>query len=367
VSGLKVLVIGYMHLRNDKRVFRTVQALSKKGEVIYQYWTEKEELPFKENNIRYIPVKCSNRGNIFQKAVERKQFDEKICHLVESEDYDILYMHHFPATKPLKPFVVAKKRGKKIVYDIHEYHPQNFLNTLPRPLSDLKEFVMWRIFKKQLQLSDLCIFVSEETRDDVVTKTGLNPEKTFVVPNYASMKIEPDPDKKKMEIVLVGKTPRNLIHEKRLVKALVERGFSFRIIGMDSETFSDVPHTYTSFLPYEKMMGELSKSMFSLISYSTIGREDYKNDLYALPHKFYDSIAAGTPVIVKNSFVSMAKIVEDLGIGVVIDPANVEESLKRIENACQRYEEILENIRRHQEGFVWDKKKEEEFLERVMG
>lgn len=47
MSGLKVLVIGYMHLRNDKRVFRTVQALSKKGEVIYQYWTEKEELPLR--------------------------------------------------------------------------------------------------------------------------------------------------------------------------------------------------------------------------------------------------------------------------------------------------------------------------------
>ncbi|AGL49534.1 glycosyl transferase family 1 [Thermotoga maritima MSB8] len=363
---MKVLVIGYMHPRNDKRVFRTVQALSKRSEVIYQYWTEKEELPFKENNIRYIPVKCSNRGNIFQKAVKRKQVDEKIRHLVETEDYDILYMHHFPATKPLKPFVVAKKRGKKIVYDIHEYHPQNFLSTLPRPLSDLKGFVMWRIFKKQLQLSDLCIFVSEETRNDVVAKTGLDPEKTFIVPNYASMKIEPDPDKKKMEIVLVGKTPRNLIHEKKLIRALVERGFSFRIIGMDSEAFSDVPHTYTSFLPYEKMMEELSKSMFSLISYKPTGKED-KNYLYSLPHKFYDSIAAGTPVIVKNSFVSMAKMVEDLGIGVVIDPANVEESLKRIENACQRYEEILENIRRHQEGFVWDEKKEEEFLERVMG
>ncbi|PLV56736.1 glycosyltransferase [Thermotoga sp. SG1] len=362
---MKVLVIGYMHSRDDKRVFRTVQALSKKYEVIYQYRTEEEETSFKENNIKYVSVRCLNKGSVLQKAVERKSFDEEICRLIKTEDYDIIYMHHFPATSPLKPFLIAKKRGKKIVYDVHEYHPQNFLNTLPSPLYDLKEFVMWRIFRKQLKLADLCIFVSEETRNDVVAKAGLNPEKTFIVPNYASLKIEPDPGRKRREIVMVGKTPRGFTHEKRLIKALIERGFSFRIIGMDSKVFSDVSHTYTSFLPYERMMEEISRGMFSLVSYSTIGK-DYKNYLYALPHKFYDSIAAGTPVVVKESFVSMAKIVKELKIGVVIDPSNTEDSLRKIESACQRYEELLENIKKHQDLFIWDERKEEEFLKKII-
>ena len=101
------------------------------------------------------------------------------------------------------------------------------------------------------------------------------------------------------------------------------------------------------------------------MSYSTIGREDYKNDLYALPHKFYDSIAAGTPVVVKKSFVSMARLVKELEIGVVIDPSNTEDSLRKIEDACQRYERILENIKKHQNLFVWDERKEEEFLKKI--
>ncbi|ACM22227.1 Putative uncharacterized protein [Thermotoga neapolitana DSM 4359] len=365
MTAVKILVIGYMHSRDDKRVFRTVRALSKRWKVIYQYRTKESESGFEERGIEYIPLKCENTGSVLRKLSERRIFDEKICHLVEREDYDVLYLHHFPATKPLKPFLITKKQGKKIIYDIHEYHPQNFLNVLPRPLSDLKEFFMWRIFKKQLELSDLCIFVSEETRDEIVAKTGLAPSKTFVVPNYASLKIEPDSGRKRKEIIMVGKTQRNLTYEKKLIKALIEKGFSFRVIGMESKVFSDVPHTYTSFLPYEKMMEEISKGMFSLVSYSTIGREDYKNDLYALPHKFYDSIAAGTPVVVKKSFVSMARLVKELEIGVVIDPSNTEDSLRKIEDACQRYERILENIKKHQNLFVWDERKEEEFLKKI--
>ncbi|PNR94753.1 glycosyltransferase [Petrotoga sp. 9PWA.NaAc.5.4] len=273
---MKILIIGYMHPKLDKRVFRTVRTLSKSNEIIYQYWTDKEEKKYQDGNITYMPIKYTketNKDSPFEKLINRRAFDKIICDLIENEDYDILYMHHFLASRPLNPFKIAKKRNKKIVYDIHEYHPENFLAELPAIIGDLKTAVIWRLFKKQLNLSNLAIFVSDETRDDIINKTKISKEKTFIMPNYASFSIKPDIQKKRKEIVLVGKTTRKIEDEKKLLNILIKKGFSFKVIGMDSKEFDDIPHTATSFLPYNEMMEELSKASFSLISYNTVKKK----------------------------------------------------------------------------------------------
>ncbi|MBM7560330.1 hypothetical protein JOC61_002143, partial [Marinitoga litoralis] len=53
---MKILIIGYMHPKYDKRVFRTVKALSKENEIIYQYITPGIEKEYTEKNIKYIPI-----------------------------------------------------------------------------------------------------------------------------------------------------------------------------------------------------------------------------------------------------------------------------------------------------------------------
>jgi len=365
---LTILIIGYTHDKYDKRVFRTVQALSKVSKVIYQYLTYTDEPPYEEGNVRYLPTKCvdSREGNPLKKLFDRRPLDKEIYRLIATEEYDVLYMHHFLATIPLKPFEIAKKRGKKIVYDIHEYHPENFLSGLHGVLGNVKTSTVLSIFKRQLELSDLCIFVSEETKNDIVQYADIDPKKTSVLSNYASILIPPDLSKKHKEIVYVGKITRHIDNEKSILKQLIRDGFSFKIIGMDEKEFSDVPHMYTEFLSYDKMMEEVSKSAFSLISFNTLKKNNkYKNDLYSLPHKYYDSLAAGTPVIVKDSFVSMAKQVRDLGLGVIINTLNVEESKKRILDAYNNYENILKNIEKHQDKFVWNKDKEQEFIKKI--
>ncbi|KAF2961775.1 glycosyl transferase family 1 [Fervidobacterium sp. 2310opik-2] len=361
----KVLIVGYYHPKNDKRVFRTVEALSKVCNVSYQYISDNENDIHVKNNIKFIPIlfRINAQDNVLKKALKRIKFDLKVLKVIESEDYDILYMHHFLPMFPLKPFKSAKSKKKMVVYDIHEYHPENFLNSLSGLAKFLKEKIMWKIFEMQLKLADKLIFVSKEMQEDVYEKLGLD-KPYLVVPNYASISVEPK--EKRKEISFVGKVTRNIEKEKEILKKLIEKEFTFKIIGMDSDVFKEVPHEYTSFLPYEDMMIELSKSAFSLISYNTVRNENYKNDLFALPNKYYDSICAGTPVIVKNTFVSMAKEVEKYGIGVVIDPNDVEESVKRILNAYERYDEIMENVRKYKGNFVWDDKKKEEFVNFVL-
>lgn len=357
---MRILIIGYMHSKYEKRVFKTVEILSKNFEVIYQYWTDKDEKRYIEGNISYIPVKYEKRNNknIIHEYFRRKNFDKVLFDLIKNSDYDIVYFHHFLQSLPVKAFKAAKKKGKVVIYDIHEYHPENFLSFLKGLLKRLKEKIMLKIFEKQIKLSDKLVFVSKEIQEDIFKTLSIN-KPYLIVPNYAHFSVSAK--EKKKEIVLVGKTPRNIEREKEIIKRLISYGFKFKIIGIDSEHFKDIPHEYTSFLPYEDMMKGLSKSAFSLISYGSFGNEE-KNYIYSLPHKFFDSIAAGTPVIVRRDFVSMAKEVKNYNIGVIIDPNNVEDSVKRILKAYENYNELLKNVEKFKNLYIWDKEKEENFL-----
>jgi len=358
----KVLVIGYMHLKEDKRVFRTVKALSKCAEVIYQYLTDKPEKEYKEGNIHYIPIEWHENlnANAVVKLWKRRKLDKKILDLIESMDFNILYMHHFLPSKPLEPFKYAKSMGKKVVYDIHEYHPENFLSNFSGIVGRLKTSVMKRIFDRQMELSDKLVFVS--TRHMEYSLNGKSKE-CLVVPNYADMTLSSN--EKKKEIAFVGKLARKLENEVLIVRKLIKKGFVFKIIGMDSQFFKNVEHVHTGFLPYSEMMRELSVARFSLISYSP-PKAELMNYAFALPNKFFDSLAAMTPVIVKNTFVSMSKIVENLGVGVVINPQDVDGSVQKILEVYEDYDKIIENIEKHKDKFIWDEKKEREFIEFVL-
>lgn len=339
-----------------------MKAISQRCKVIYQYLSTEEENVHENESIEYFPMKYIRSSNIVKELFKRRYLDRKICQLVRNEVYDILYMHHFPATMPVEPFRIAKRRKKKIIYDIHEYHPQNFLANLPTPLNRIKERIMWKIFEEQIKLSDKLVFVSEEVMEDVFKI--INFKKPYiVVPNYASFSLNPE-KKKKDEICFVGKTSRSLSQKEiQILEKLTKEGILFKVIGMNAN-FGIQNSKVFSFLPYEEMMREISKSKFSWISYQPFS--DYKNYFFALPHKFFDSIAAGTPVIVSKSFVSMAKIVESKRIGVIIDSENVEESVKKIKKAFSDYKEIIENVEKYQKEFVWDKEKEEKFLDFVL-
>ncbi|KLO24344.1 group 1 glycosyl transferase [Marinitoga sp. 1197] len=361
---MTILIIGYMHPKYDKRVFRTVKSLSKSNKIIYQYITEKNEERYIKNNIEYIPIKYKiNVKNKMKELVNRRKLDKKILKIIQAYDYDILYMHHFFASMPIKPFRIAKKRKKKIIYDIHEHHPENFLNNLSGIKKQIKEKILWKIFKKQLKLSDKLIFVSKDIQEDIYSVLSIN-KSYYIQKNYAEISI--NSKEKLKEISFVGKINRNLDEEKIILKKLNQKGFSFRIIGMESDYFKDIPHEYTTFLPYDQMIKELSKSSFSLISFNTIKNRSYKNDLFSLPNKYYDSIAAETPVIVKNTFISMAKEVEKLKIGVVINPKNVDESVEKILEAYNNYDELLNNIKKHKEKFIWTEDKEKKFIEFII-
>jgi len=85
VLALKILVIGYLHKKYDKRVFRTVCALSKKHEIVYQYRSEKIEESYMEDNIKFLPIYYirDKKTPPLKELLKRRGFDSKIMNIIK--------------------------------------------------------------------------------------------------------------------------------------------------------------------------------------------------------------------------------------------------------------------------------------------
>jgi len=356
----KIFMIGYMHTKNDKRVERSVKALEKEFEVKLQYLEKSNGLINDRQNLG-IYLQRSVKKNILSRKVDSflllRQYDRKILAEVVNGDYDILYIHGVSIFYPLKFFRIAKKRGKKIVFDMHEYYPQDYLSYLKKPFSLIKEFIYEKlIFKNQLKLSDMVISVSKGISQHIYSK-NLYEQKIYYLPNYASYYIpSKDARKKEKSICFVGGTSRSIKTVLPLLKALSENGFSVKIIGTHIAGFESL-----GFLAYQQMMEKLSESMFSLIAY------DFDPTMieyaHSMPNKFFDSICAGTPVMVDKRFKSMASEVNKYGVGHVIDIHNVSQSINVFMRSSQKreYERILNHIAVYRDDFFWNSEKEERF------
>lgn len=159
---MKTLVIGYGHQKDDKRVSRSVSALKKLGPVHYQFWrTAADEQSEQRGNGVILHPLSRDQMRGFGKYAKRLNFDREVLRLVSELDYDLVVFHFSPAFFPVKVFAEAKKRKKKIIYDLHEIMPEQ---RLPEKAGLLKPF-LWTILKTQFSLSDGVISVSQEAID----------------------------------------------------------------------------------------------------------------------------------------------------------------------------------------------------------
>ncbi len=75
---MKVLVIGYGHIINDKRVARTVDVLRQCGLVHYQYWEDSETKNEEElSNVKKYPLNRNSMKGLGRYG-KRLNFDKEI-------------------------------------------------------------------------------------------------------------------------------------------------------------------------------------------------------------------------------------------------------------------------------------------------
>ncbi|HON27683.1 MAG: glycosyltransferase [Mesotoga sp.] len=351
---MKTLVVGYNHSRKDKRVMRTVEIFCRLGPVCYQFSGENSAFSNDfQRNLRDFSL-CRDEMPGRGKLIKRIRLDREILKLVKELDYDLAYFHSFPASQPIKLFREVKKRGKKLLYDLHEIMPVQFL---PEKYSFLNP-VLWRILKAQLSLVDGVIGVSDEAMKMMFEKTGIA-RPLLIIPNYAATGIQIGRNAKNAEIAVVGGTSRKITINGNLLKELKK---NFKLISIG--TNCDIVDEELPFMNYDLMMDRISKVKYTLLAFQSRSDPQYPNDIYSLPNKFYDSLAAGTPVIIDDRFVSMKKIIEETNTGLILDLSKEpDRDLSLILNAPGSYDSYLENLGRYYDRFVWDNSKEDCFVD----
>ncbi|HDP77855.1 MAG TPA: hypothetical protein ENN47_06685, partial [Mesotoga infera] len=328
---MSILVIAFLHPKKDKRVMRTVEALSSAGDVDYIYWSEDESEYHTEGDVTFHPVLHHiNKHSIVRELISRRTHEAKMIEVASSLRPELVYIHHFATVIPLQIYKRFWKMKVPIITDFHEYVPEEFLfgvNAIPKII---KTNYAKSFYRKMLSRSAGAVFVSKWMIDDA---KAINPLlKTLWIPNYGDSSVETlAKERRNKEIVFVGSVRRDLEKEKELLICLKKKGYEFTTIG--SSPLEGISQSIP-FLEYGKMIKRISQASFSIISFSSTdaGGKPLLNYVHSMPNKFFDSVVSGTPIIVDKRLEDIAQIVERDNLGIVIDRNNPEESAETIDH-----------------------------------
>ncbi len=246
-------------------------------------------------------------------------------------DYDV---YHFHDPELIPAGVLLKKRGKKVIYDVHEDYPVYFIykEAFPRALRKSLAWLIGKIERYSAGMFDAVVTVTPTIYERF---KSLNPN-TYLVYNFPSIEgLVPDEEltpwqNKSDAVVYVGSLTLDrgveemvraagLVQEKIPVSLLLAGDFAGR---SDEEYIKSLPEF--SFVDYR---GHTSRDETShLLAQAKAGlilcypQRNYRD---AYPTKLFEYMSAGIPVVASD-FPLWKRIIESAGCGLTVDPKNPE-------------------------------------------
>ncbi len=271
-----------------------------------------------------------------------------------------------------------KKKKAKLVYDSHEFavgRDELSGTLMPRLIYCLEHFLMKRCA--------FSIMVNDSIADEVCKIHKLK-EKPVVARNAAyywhldSEKIQARREELKKQfsvpsdgfiIMYHGAVAANRGIE-QMLKAAADLKDVYCVVLGNSETQRYIDELkqhsselgmadrviFHSAVPLSELPEYVAAVDVGMINILATSRSFY----YMLPNKFYENIQAMTPIIVSD-FPEVGRITDEYGIGIKVDPANIEqitEAIIKMKDDQSFYATCKENIRRAKEELCWEKEKE---------
>lgn len=372
----KVLFLSSAHPKFDKRVFQkeAVWLAAKGYEVIHLCPDDRaEELDRDGVHVSTytrrpgLIGRLRNSPRLFSAA---RRLRPDIIHANELDSWIVA----------LAVKLVSKTR---VVFDVHEFYPSMFAETrMPRALAPLTIGSLRLLYRLLAPRTDLIVLANRHIRRDFPDL----PDRIITAENFAVLDIAARMDRMSADRKADQKTdggggadsPFRIIHvglmaEERGRKVIVDcardhldADTPFILIG----TITDMPNAafrdmisaeglddrieVIDWLPYEDLTGKLVDSHLGIVFFQS-GSE---TNAYGLPHKLFDYMAAGLPVLVSKYARYVSEIVTEAQCGIIVDsedPAAVAREIRALAADSARARELGENGRKALQGkFNWD-------------
>lgn len=313
----KVLVIRSLDILTDTRVQR------------YERW-------YKENHIKYHILGWDREGqNIIRKNTSYYTFQAGynmgingikyrirwnyyiLKYLLrQRKKYDVIHACDFDT---ILPSLIMRLAGKKVIFDIFDWFSDEVKTgkkIIDIPINNLE--------KLATKLANLTILCEEERIKQIDTK----PKKYIIIPNVPSINLIESKENEmtaqnEITIGYVGGLypDRGLLELLEVVKD--RRGIIFKIAGFGNQEIEEKAINYSNIYPNIVFYGKVEyKQAIEIMQSCHILYAMYykvnRNNIFAAPNKFYESIFMQKPIITTRGTLVGEKV-EKERIGFVIE------------------------------------------------
>ena len=364
----KVCHMTSVHLPRDTRIFyKECVSLAKAG---YEVYLVEQGESFDESGVHVVGVGHPSRSRFSRMTT----FAKKIYETALALNADI---YHFHDPELLPYGLKLKKRGKKVIFDSHEFTAEAILEKrwLPAPVRGLIHRLYGGYERSICRELDGVITVSPH----IVEYFRLSNPNTVQIANYPTFSEAWTASQfTQKRIGFAGGISSQWMHEK-ILKALecnpdcrytlcgpCEDGYYAQLAQLPGWKQTD----FLGKIPHAKVAEQLAQCSVGMAVLRVGRNTDFQNGTMGNT-KIFEEMMAGLPVICTN-FIRWRAFVDRYHCGICVDPENVDEIASAIRYLLDHPEEARqmgENGRRAvKEEFNWgvEEKKLLAFYEEIL-
>lgn len=328
---MRICILNVFHEPYDKRMFHKIgQTLVKAGYEVVSVCPTAQPIPDERDGVHFIPLPFVRTRWERLRAVPRLV---RRAWPVRADVYIAPEPESWVAALCLKCC-----RGGRVVFDMHEHVSTKFSAYFPKLLRRFVEVVTRRVMRLMARATDLIILTRESFRE--VWKNVATPQ--IVVTNTARLRPPCTEIPQRLRERYEGKPV--LIHQGvfgdirgsyqlleamvHIVKAVPE----VRVILLGEYVYGDekayrravaeagldAHFDFCGVVPFEEVPAYIAVAQVGLI----LLQPGIENHRLAMPHKLFDYMREGKPVIAPAFSVEVARIVREADCGLLVDVTN---------------------------------------------
>jgi len=356
--GKKVYIAVTNDLVTDNRVHKVAQTLLKSDAEIILLGAKKSY----NTPVGKRPYSTRRFAMVFKKGVFfYAEYNIRLFLFLLFRKFDIIVSNDLD-TLPAS-YCAGKLRGKKIVYDSHEFFtevPELVNRNFPRRVWLLIERLILprlkhaytvstsiaetynRLYKIQMEVIQNVPLFNDNANDSPETKTEQK-----IILYQGSLNVGRGLEQMINAMQFIDNAHFKIIGDGDIVQQLEQQ---------IKEKALEKKVTIKGRMPFQELPAETSKADLGIALEGNIGLNYY----YALPNKLFDYIQAGVPVLV-SPFPEMQKIVNQYEIGTVYDHKDAKMLAQKIDEIFElknRYQQWQRNTQKAAKDLCWEKQEE---------